>query len=183
MHVYFCHNVPYFQLYPVCKVLLAMSLFAKFERLCLQARQILMTPTTSHDRTFPPTRPIIPGLDYFGDRRTAQSVNRDYIDYFATGQGNLGLAVGDVSGKEVSAALLGSSMRSMTRALRAMRSLSLKTLMRTVDKLFSRISPDKCYATLFLGEYDPTSGRLRYVNAGHEPPFVLAVFLAPYLER
>ena len=110
-----------FNYIPYVKFCYDLSLFAKFERLCLQARQILMTPTTSHDRTFPPTRPIIPGLDYFGDRRTAQSVNRDYIDYFATGQGNLGLAVGDVSGKEVSAALLTSSMRSMTRALRAMR--------------------------------------------------------------
>ena len=36
-----------------------------------------------------------------------------------------------------------------------------------------RSLPDNCYATLFLGEYDPSSGRLHYVNAGHEPPFVL----------
>jgi len=59
------------------------------------------------------------------------------------------------------------------RALRSARNFSLKALVRTIDKLFSEISPDKCYATLFVGEYDPASGRLHYVNAGHEPPFVL----------
>ncbi len=46
-------------------------------------------------------------------------------------------------------------------------------LVRTIDKLFAEVCPDNCYATLFLSEYDPESGRLHYVNAGHEPPFVL----------
>ena len=87
--------------------------------------------------------------------------------------GNLGLAVGDVCGKDVPAALLTSSLHSMIRALRFARTFSLKTLVRNIDKLFSEICPDNCYATLFVGEYDPSSGRLHYVNAGHEPPFVL----------
>ena len=124
-------------------------------------------------RIFPTERPVIPGLDYFGDWRPARGLSGDYIDYFEMGRGNLGLAVGDVSGKGVPAALLTSSLHSMIRALRCARNFSLKALVRTIDRLFSEISPDNCYATLFVAEYDPSSARLHYVNAGHEPPFVL----------
>jgi sigma-B regulation protein RsbU (phosphoserine phosphatase) len=75
----------------------------------------------------------------------------------------------------------------MIRALRYARNFSLKALVRTIDKLFSEVCPDNSYATLFIGEYEPSSGRLHYVNAGHEPPFVLrrngahfqTVFLEP----
>jgi phosphoserine phosphatase RsbU/P len=127
----------------------------------------------AQERIFPTVRPVIRGLDYFGDWRPARGMSGDYIDYFEMNDGNLGLAVGDVCGKGVPATLLKSSLHSMIRALRCARNFSLKALMRTVDKLFSEISPDKCYATLFVGEYDPSNGRLHYVNAGHEPPFVL----------
>jgi phosphoserine phosphatase RsbU/P len=125
------------------------------------------------ERIFPTVRPVIPGLDYFGDWRPARGVSGDYIDYFEMNDGNLGLAVGDVSGKGMPAALLTSSLHSMIRALRCARNFSLRALVRTVDRLFSEITPDNSYATLFLGEYDPANCRLRYVNAGHEPPFVL----------
>lgn len=132
-----------------------------------------MTPKPIQERIFPTGRPVIPGLDYFGDLRPARGAGGDYIDYFEMNDGNLGLAVGDVRGKGVPASLLTSSLHSIIRALRCARNFSLKALVRTTDKLFSEISPDKCYATLFVGEYDPSSGRLHYVNAGHEPPFVL----------
>jgi phosphoserine phosphatase RsbU/P len=125
------------------------------------------------ERFFPTVRPVIPGLDYFGDWRPARGVSGDYIDYFEMNDGNLGLAVGDVRGKDVPAALLTSSLHSMIRALRFERTFSLKTLVQDIDHLFSDICPDNCYATLFVGEYDPTSARLHYVNAGHEPPLVL----------
>jgi sigma-B regulation protein RsbU (phosphoserine phosphatase) len=125
------------------------------------------------ERIFPATRPVIPGLDYYADWRPARGVSGDYIDYFETNGGNLGLAVGDVCGKGVPAALLTSSLHSLLRALRFARTSSLKVLVRTIDKLFAEVCPDNCYATLFVGEYDPATGQLHYVNAGHEPPFVL----------
>jgi sigma-B regulation protein RsbU (phosphoserine phosphatase) len=137
---------------------------------------MLMTPTKLRERIFPTAHPVIPGLDYFGDWRPAggeSGESGDYIDYFEMNGGNLGLAVGDVSGKGVPPVLLTSSLHSMIRALRFVRNFSLRALVRTIDKLFSEVSPDNSYATLFVGEYDPSSGRLHYVNAGHEPPFVL----------
>jgi len=128
---------------------------------------------TVQERIFPAVRPAIPGLDYFGDWRPAREVSGDYLDYFAMSQGNLGLAVGDVSCKGLPAALLTSSLHSMVRALRFDRSSSLPELVRTIHELFREICPDNCYATLFVARYDPAAGRLHYVNAGHEPPFVL----------
>jgi sigma-B regulation protein RsbU (phosphoserine phosphatase) len=125
------------------------------------------------ERIFPAVRPVIPGLDYFADWRPARLVSGDYIDYFEINGGNLGLAVGDVCGKGLPAALLTSSLHSLIRALRFAQTSNLRMLMRTIDKLFAEVCPENCYATLFLGEYDPESGRLQYVNAGHEPPFVL----------
>jgi sigma-B regulation protein RsbU (phosphoserine phosphatase) len=125
------------------------------------------------ERIFPTARPAVPGLDYFGDWRPASGVGGDYIDYFEMNGGNLGVLVGDVCGKGVPAALLTSSLHCMIRGLRCARKFRLKTLVQTIDKLFCEICPDNCYATLFVGEYDPLSGHLQYVNAGHEPPFVL----------
>jgi sigma-B regulation protein RsbU (phosphoserine phosphatase) len=122
---------------------------------------------------FPTVRPVIPGLDYYCDWRPARGASSDYIDYFEMNDGNFGLAVGNVCGKGVPAAVLTSSLHRMIRALRSARTFSLKTLVRNIDRLFAEICPDKCYATLFVGDYDPSSGSLRYVNAGHEPPFVL----------
>jgi len=146
-----------------------------------------MTPTKLRERIFPTAHLVIPGLDYFGDWRPARGVSADYIDYFEMNDGNLGLAVGDVSGKGVPPALLKSSLHSIIRDLRVARNFTLKALMRTIDKIFSEVCPDNSYATLFVGEYDPSNGRLHYVNAGHEPPFVLrkngehfqTVFLEP----
>jgi sigma-B regulation protein RsbU (phosphoserine phosphatase) len=152
-----------------------------------KARFYPMTPTprrkldsdleaarSAQERFFPTVRPVIPGLDYYGAWRPARSgVSGDYIDYFEMNDGNLGLAIGNVSGEGVPAALLTSSLRSMIRALRFARTFSLKTLVKNIDTLFSEVCPDKCYATLFVGEFDPANGHLHYVNAGHEPPFVL----------
>jgi sigma-B regulation protein RsbU (phosphoserine phosphatase) len=128
---------------------------------------------TVQERIFPAVRPAIPGLDYFGDWRPARGVSGDYLDYFEMSQGNLGLAVGDVSGKGLPAALLTSSLHSMVRALRFNRNSSLPELVRTIHELFYEICPDNCYAALFVARYDPAAGRLQYINAGHEPPFVL----------
>jgi sigma-B regulation protein RsbU (phosphoserine phosphatase) len=85
--------------------------------------------------------------------------------------GNLGLAIGNVSGEGVPAALLTSSLRSMIRALRFARTFSLKTLCKEHRYPILR-GPVRtsAYATLFVGEFDPSNGRLHYVNAGTSRP-------------
>jgi sigma-B regulation protein RsbU (phosphoserine phosphatase) len=168
------HYVLYFAISSGIKIFINLCALLGVSTVChYEARLILMTPTKLRERIFPAAHPVIPGLDYFGDWRPARGVGGDYIDYFEMNDGNLGLAVGDVCGKGVPPVVLTCSLHSMIRALRFVRNFSLKALVRTIDKLFSEVSPDNCYATLFVGEYDPSSGRLHYVNAGHEPPFVL----------
>ena len=131
------------------------------------------------DRMFPSARPPIPNLDYYSDWRRARPVSSDYLDNFEVDEGNLCLAIGDVgiaadvAGKGLRPALLTASLHSIVRALRFSSAASLSHFVPAVDELFKGVCPDNCYATLFVCRYDPIGGRLHYVNAGHEPPFVL----------
>ncbi|HWB84336.1 MAG TPA: GAF domain-containing SpoIIE family protein phosphatase [Bryobacteraceae bacterium] len=124
-------------------------------------------------RIFPTARPTIPGLDYYSDWRPALGASGDYLDYFEMTEGNLGLAIGNVSGKGLPAALLASSLHSMVRALRLSQPCDLSELVTQIDESFTEMCPDNCYATLFVARYDPLQRRLHYVNAGHELPFIL----------
>ena len=132
------------------------------------------------NRIFPSARPSIPGLDYYSDWRPAWGAGGDYLDYFEMDEGNFGLAIGDVTGNGLEAALLTASLHSIVRALRFSQTGSVAEFVATIDELFCEICPDNCYATLFVGRYDPIPGRLHYVNAGHEPPFVLRRNGQPY---
>ena len=125
------------------------------------------------NRIFPAERPHIAGLDYYSDWRPARGLSGDYLDYFEMADGNLGLAIGDVAGKGLAAALLTSSLHSTARALRLSRPYSLSDFVATIDELFYEICPDNAYATLFAARYNPARRVLEYVNAGHEPPVVL----------
>lgn len=123
--------------------------------------------------TFPSTRPRIAGLDYYSDWRPARGLTGDYLDYFELPEGHLGLAIGDVAGKGLAAALLTSSLHSLARALRHYQRGSLPALTAAIDDLFYEICPENAYATMFVARLDPVRGLLHYVNAGHEPPVVL----------
>lgn len=125
------------------------------------------------DRIFPSARPSIPNLDYYGDWRRARSISGDYLDNFEMDEGNLCLAIGDVPGSGFHTALLTASLHSIIRALRFSQVGSLSNFVATIDELFREVCPDNSYATLFVGRYDPVSARLHYVNASHEPPFVI----------
>jgi len=133
------------------------------------------------NRAFPTARPLIAGLDYYSDWRPARGLSGDYLDYFELPEGNLGLAIGDVAGKGLAAALLTSSLHSLARALRHTQQGSLSDLTAAIDELFYEVCPDSSYATMFVARYDPARGLLHYVNAGHEPPVVLRKTAAGYL--
>lgn len=124
------------------------------------------------DRILPSTRPFIPNLDYYGDSRRTHRLNGDYLDYFEVNT-DLCLAIGDVEGNGLHSALLTASLHSIVRALRSAWSGSLANFVISVDGLFRQVCPEDCHTSLFVARYDPVSGNLHYVNAGHEPPFVL----------
>ena len=124
------------------------------------------------EHLFPQRLPPAPGLDYCGQCRPAREVGGDYYDFLELGGGRLGIAIGDVSGKGVGAALM---MASLEASLRALASVveDPADLLGRVNRLVYQASAANRYATLFYAEYDPATRRLTYVNAGHNPPIVL----------
>jgi sigma-B regulation protein RsbU (phosphoserine phosphatase) len=124
------------------------------------------------EHLFPQRLPPVQGLDYCGHCRPAREVGGDYYDFLALPDGRLGIAIGDVSGKGVGAALM---MASLEASLRALASVvdDPAELMGRVNNLVLQASSADRYATLFYAQYDPANRRLTYVNAGHNPPVVL----------
>lgn len=152
---------------------------------------------------FPHSLSGIPSLQLHGISRPARTVSGDYYDFLlfhddphqpkkVTG---MGLALGDISGKGISAALLMSTLHAAVRAYRFaseelfaeearsethQQSLECGELFESPARILALLNrhlyrstqPEK-YATLFLSHYDDRSGRLTYSNAGQLPPFVM----------
>ena len=125
------------------------------------------------ERLFPQNLPEIEGLDYSGACRPALGVGGDYYDFLLLPGGNFGIAVGDVSGKGIAAALLMASLQASLRGQAVMGANDLAALMSTVNRLVYDASAENRYATFFYAQYDPSVRRLAYVNAGHNPPIIL----------
>jgi phosphoserine phosphatase RsbU/P len=125
------------------------------------------------ERLFPQTIPKIPAVDLAGACRPAQGVGGDYYDMIAFEDGRLGLAIGDVSGKGISAALLMAGLRASLRAMTRVGYVDLATLMQHMNQLVYEASAVNRYATFFFAIYDPAARVLNYVNAGHNPPVLL----------
>lgn len=129
------------------------------------------------ERLFPQAMPTIPGGSCAGHCRPAQGVGGDYYDFIALTSGRIGIAVGDVSGKGISAALVMASLRAALHGITLSgsqnNSLNLPALIQHINRLVHDSSTPSRYATFFFGEYDPHTQLLRYVNAGHNPPVVV----------
>ena len=102
----------------------------------------------------------------------AREVGGDFFNYFALPDGRLALLVGDVSGKGVSAALLMANVQATLRA-RLPLEADLARLAADLDREIDETTPGAVYLTLFLGILDTAKQELRYVNAGHNPQFVI----------
>ena len=124
------------------------------------------------ERLFPQDLPAIAGLDYFGACRPALGVGGDYYDFLALPEGQLGIAMGDVSGKGIGAALLMASLQASLRAEAARAPDHLAPVVSNVNRLVYQASTSNRYATFFYAQYDPAKHELTYVNAGHNPPML-----------
>jgi len=123
-------------------------------------------------RLFPQRIPKIDGVDCAGACRPAQGVGGDYYDFLALPGGRLGVALGDVAGKGIPAALLMASLQASLRGQRLTGPADLAHMMTNMNRLIFDSSPDNRYATFFYGELDPSARRLDYVNAGHNAPMI-----------
>jgi sigma-B regulation protein RsbU (phosphoserine phosphatase) len=102
----------------------------------------------------------------------AREVGGDFFNYFELPDGRLALLVGDVSGKGVSAALLMANVQATLRA-RLPLETDLAKLAAGLDREIDERTPRGVYLTLFIGILETDGRLLRYVNAGHNPQFVI----------
>ncbi|HVI10263.1 MAG TPA: SpoIIE family protein phosphatase [Candidatus Binatia bacterium] len=122
---------------------------------------------------FPPPSLSIPCLSCEAFYQPAHDIGGDYYDFLSLQGERWGIAIGDVSGKGIRAALLMASLQGSLRAQALHSHSDLSTLMTDVNQLVYGSSPIHYFASLFYAEYQPATRILRYVNAGHNPPIVL----------
>lgn len=104
--------------------------------------------------------------------RPANTVGGDYFDVIELGNGRTALVIGDVAGKGMPAALLMALLQGSLRTLISAGLRGGEMMARLNDHLCANIPPNRLI-TLFYAEVDGRSGETWYVNAGHNPPFVL----------
>ncbi|MDQ2712094.1 MAG: SpoIIE family protein phosphatase [Acidobacteriota bacterium] len=124
-------------------------------------------------RLFPQRIPEIAGVSLAGMCRPALEVGGDYYDLIELEDGRLGFAIGDVSGKGISAALVMASLRASLRGLTLEGPGDLAKMMQKVNRLVYEASTSNRYATFFFATYDPAKRELCYVNAGHNSPMLV----------
>jgi phosphoserine phosphatase RsbU/P len=118
----------------------------------------------------PTTAPAVPGCELTGESRSCEAMGGDYHDYEWDGD-RLLLMLADVSGKGLGAAMLMTALRSAVRA--HWREPSLTLAAERINRTFFENVPSDRYATCFLGRFDPATGHLDYLNAGHPPALLV----------
>jgi len=114
----------------------------------------------------------VSGVDTALYYKPAMWVGGDYCDMWALGDGRMAFVIGDVSGKGLPAAMV---MSSLQAALRTTMTFCSKPdeVMGHLDKHLSNAMLERMFITMFLGVFDPRTGNLEYVNAGHILPIIL----------
>jgi serine phosphatase RsbU (regulator of sigma subunit) len=118
----------------------------------------------------PSAPPALAGYDICGVNLPCRTVGGDYYDY-AINDDRLLFALGDVSGKGTGAALLMTVLRAAVRGFWSEGSPA-QAVERINHTVVQNVPANK-YITFFMGWMDPETGRIRYVNAGHNPPLLV----------
>ena len=103
----------------------------------------------------------------------ARSIGGDYFDFIQTSDHQIGIALADVSGKGIAAALIMSVVQASLRIVTAEGEIALPRLTAKLNQFLYRSTPSSKYATFFYAQVDSEHQQLRYVNAGHNPPFLM----------
>jgi sigma-B regulation protein RsbU (phosphoserine phosphatase) len=119
----------------------------------------------------PRRTPELPGFEVAGRHETSHEVGGDYYEFIPLGDSRWGIAIADVVGKGVAAALLVAAVRASLFAL-VTHELAQRAILRRANRFFRDSVEAGKYVTLFYGVLDAPSRRFIYVNAGHPPPIV-----------
>ena len=131
------------------------------------------------EQLFPSGAPKLAGLELYGVCRPARGVSGDYYDFLPVGTDKVGVVLGDVSGKGISAALIMAAIQSLIRTRLYMDSsegqsgsdrFSTAHFFSMLNQQLFEYTPEEKYATCFYALYDTGTRRLVYTNAGHPAP-------------
>jgi sigma-B regulation protein RsbU (phosphoserine phosphatase) len=120
----------------------------------------------------PRSFPLIEGFDIYGTTIPFREVGGDYLDFIDSISERLPVLVADVSGKGLAAALIMVTFRAYFRAT-VINELAMRVVMGRVNRLVHDTTDGERFITAFYGLLDPEHKRLLYINAGHNPPFLL----------
>jgi len=121
-----------------------------------------------------PKQPLAAGdLEISGTNLPCYAVGGDYFDYFPLADGRVAIAIGDVAGKGVPAALLMSKLQATLRGETSHEVTVPEVPERANRLLMESMEGSSKFVTFFYGALEPGTRRLRYSNAGHNPPYLL----------
>ncbi|HEX6716239.1 MAG TPA: GAF domain-containing SpoIIE family protein phosphatase [Pyrinomonadaceae bacterium] len=151
------------------------------ERMVAQERmrRELALAAEVQQRLLPSQAPKGNAMDIAGFCEPARGVGGDYYDFINFDNSQLGLAIADVAGKGMPAALLMSTVQATLRSLTARNgstssaSNELSSIVAKLNRLLFNSTNGEHYVTFFYATFDQATQRLTYVNAGHNPPLYL----------
>jgi len=138
------------------------------------------------NQLFPSTLPSVPGVEIEAICKAARSVSGDYYDFIQLSPTHIAIAIADISGKGISAALLMASLQAALRSRmlsEGSESLSMAELVSRLNKHLVRNTGDDRFATFFIAVYDSATRTLRYTNAGHLPAFLICNGASEQLDK
>ncbi len=141
------------------------------EQARLRMAQELNTATAIQRSLLPPA-PVIDGYSLKVFLETCHEVGGDLYDFHQRSDGIVYFLLGDVSGKGMGAAMLMSSVMTTARAMYDDRGDPVD-IVRRLNAIIHRSTDPGHFLTAFLGALNPATGEIRYVNAGHNPPYLL----------
>jgi predicted permease len=124
-------------------------------------------------RLLPEAPPRAECVDFAAVSVPARRIGGDYYDFVELGDGRIGIALADVSGKGVAAALIMSVVQASLRILSSGGDVAPPRLVALINQFVYRSTPASKYATFFYAQLDDRRAELRYVNAGHNPPYLV----------
>lgn len=138
------------------------------ERLTLE----LTTARGIQMRLLPGAQPQVPGFEVTGASVPSREIGGDYYDFLVQGDDAIGIAIGDVSGKGMPAALLMSNLQASLHG-QVLHRGTVASVVQRVNDLMVRSTDPHMFATFFYGVLETVTGRFTCTNAGHNPPLVL----------
>jgi sigma-B regulation protein RsbU (phosphoserine phosphatase) len=145
---------------------------AKSESLLRRIEADLAQAARIQKDLLPKESPKLAGLDISGVNVPCYEIGGDYYDFVPIDADRLGIVIADVSGKGISASLLMASLRAALLA-EIRPDYDLGRMAARLSDFVHKSSSPTGFVTFFFGEIDRRTAEVRYVNAGHNPPFIM----------